>query len=488
MFACGLVHCSIFFLIRMGNTSPRSSRNSQQRALKNSHNDDQALRQIARKIEEKENICIAMQKDIDLAILQGNTKDIESLKNDINANLIDLNQVFKIQNIPDGMVNLTKAGMVKHTFETNLAKLKSLEPQQEKNSTENSSNGNPDLVKDLIRVDEEPSRLLNEKKLKSVADELTVLKDWFARSGSDYDVYCVLDKGGFYLQTDLRNIEIPTTSPLHQRKHDLIDEVSAFRDSVSRRFADIQEQQNFIKALDTLLLELREAANEHDFEVIHKKALALHEQMPTSPWGNGLSSSKETVLKKLTEIEQSTLVLKEKCHRKKNSQKQIEPDGEPDLQIEDLPHDSSADQVENLYSNLDVVKQHKFDTNADDGLQNIQTATHPQNQLDFDLTRYTIYANEDVIHNMDYSSLGHEKYKVEIKKPPLPSPRNSEDAIINKLPRYWQKLNEILLADSSDETSRNEVVYIQKEMETAKNLFEEKMKLVLNKFEATVQL
>lgn len=478
----------------MGNTTPRSSRSSKLQTTMDLQKDGQELRQIARKIDEKENICIAMQKDIDSAILQGNTKNIELLKNEIDANLIDLHQVFLIRNIPRG--HLTKAGMVKHNFETNLAKLKSLELKQEKNSTENSPSGNPDLVKDLIEVNMEPSCLLLENKLKAVSDELTVLKDCFARSCNDYDIYCVLDKGGFYLKADLRNIEIPTTSPLHQRKQDLTEELSAFIDCVSRRFAEIQEQHNFITSLDTLLVELSEATNDHDFEVVHKKALALRDQVPTSPWGSGLNSSKETVLKKLDELEQSTLILKENFSQKIN----LEPCGEKldlrknldrlDSQIESLSNDSRTDIEENLYSNFDVFKQLQFGTNANDVLQNIPTAIHPQNNFDFNLTRSTIYANEDVIQNVDYLALGerHKKTEVEIKKRPLPLPRNSEDTVINNLPRYWQKLNEILLVDSSDEINRKEVAHIQKQIETAKKLFEKKMELVLNKFEDSMEL
>lgn len=441
----------------MGNTSQRSSRNSKLQTRM----DDQELRRIARKIDEKENICIAMQNDIDLAILQGNTKNIELLKNEIDANLIDLNQVFQIRNIPRG--HLRKATIVKHNFETNLGKLKSLE----KNSTENSSSGNPDLVKDLIGVDVEPSCSLPENKLKAVADELAALKDCFARSCNDYDIYCVLDKGGFYLQADLRNIEIPTTSPLYQRKQDLTEELLAFRDSVSRRFAEIQEQHNFITSLDTLFVELNEATNKHDFEVVHKKALALRDQMPTSQWGSGLSSSRETVLKKLIEIEQSTLSLRDKYPQRSSLESNSEC-----FQIEGHSNDSSTDIEENLYSNFDVFKQHQFGTSANDVLQN--------------LTRRTIYANEDAIQNMDF--FRHNVSEVEIKKRPLPLPRNSEDTVINNLPRYWQKLNEILLADSSDETSRNEVDHIQKQIETARKLFEKKMELVLNKFEEAVEL
>lgn len=453
----------------MGNTSPRSSGNSKLQTTMDSRKDGQELRQIARKIDEKENICIAMQNDIDLAILQGNTKNIELLKNEINANLIDLNQIFQIRNIPRG--RLTKATIVKHNFETNLAKLKSLELQhQGTNSTENSSSGNPDLVKDLLGVDVEPSCLLPENKLKAVADELIALKDCFARSCNDYDIYCVLDKGGFYLQADLRNIEIPTTSPLYQRKQDLTEELLAFRVAVSRRFAEIQEQHNFITSLDTLFVELNEAANEHDFEVVHKKALALRDQMPTSQWGSGLSSSRETVLKKLIEIEQSTT-----CPQRRNLESSSEKLDTRnnidhfDFQIEDHSNDFRTDIEENLYSNFDVFKQHQFGTNSY-------------------LTRGTIYANEDAIQSMDFSVERHNVNEMEIKKRPLPLPRNSEDTVINNLPRYWQKLNDILLADSSDETSRNEVDHIQKQIETAKKLFEKKMKLVLNKLEDAVEL
>lgn len=492
------------FLFRMGNGS------SQQISRKTSfRRQSSEVKEICRRIDEKECIFIAMQAEIDKAITENNRQAMKSLLCEIAAHIMELQQ-WKQVNMPSS--ERGRCQRVIYNFEICMAKLKSIHNSDtavmKKNQVTGQENSkfypNPDIVSDLMTFnsidsrrsipehDDDQSELrtnslysnqpqINDDVFESVANELDVLKDQLQRPVEDITDYYKMNKGVFYLQVRLKDIEGPQGSTLNARKLELLKQLADFRNLLDRKSGELEEQADIIQEINTLEI-LVDSATEKELRGLEARALIFQEVVEKSLWDQRL---KLELLTRIARILERTTYSVSPTASTTNSVEQIyvnlnslQEEVNNSEALESIKSDAVLEQPpEDIYGNIEIIRQNV--------IPRVQRSSSNVSQ------RGTVYVNADVVsQNATANELSQsfQRHQELINKPPLPLPRNYEHKIVNDLPMHWQRLNEILDSEFISETDKMEVAEIRKHAEVAKNLFERKIKLIMQKCEECIEL
>ncbi|KAJ8957391.1 hypothetical protein NQ318_004871 [Aromia moschata] len=73
------------------------------------------------------------------------------------------------------------------------------------------------------------------------------------------------------------------------------------------------------------------------------------------------------------------------------------------------------------------------------------------------------------------------------KKKPIPSPRNKDAALVKEVPRYFERLNEILEKESVDSNDIEEVLHIRMNANDVKNALENKIEEIFRRYKENVE-
>ncbi|XP_066245891.1 uncharacterized protein [Euwallacea similis] len=470
------------------------SHNRSQRNSFRVHTNGFIINTVSSKIDDKDNVFISMEGDIRASMLSNDKDQMRNLISEITAHLVDLDQIRLVKNIPNA--DLGRYRKVRHNFEIALATLKStleLSPS----STEIKSQ-NPDLVSDLISLGGSSCSRNSitkhdqvEDLLRSIEEGLGELKEYLRRPGAHSDTFCNIDKSAFYLQVKLNDLEVSDESSLNKWKFHLLKDLADFRRIIEEKMGSLEEEEQLIKNINVLEVELEEAITEEDFKNLHIRARLFQEILQKFNWDNEAEVSKEWLMRKLIAVEKATAASRVYGNLSYKAQEELDSISSIDKALHE--HNGSYEKQneiygktilreENIYSNSESFQQ-KFSDYVDDEEMygNIETIRQQLQSLR-NSQRGTVYVNEEIIKQYPRNSMeNQENLSSNASKRPLPLPRNFENNLITSLPKSWQRLNKILESGQLSDTQKMEVVEIRKQAEIAKNLFERKIRKIMEK-------
>ncbi|XP_066139887.1 uncharacterized protein [Euwallacea fornicatus] len=475
------------------------SHNRSQRNSFRSHANGSIINTVSSKIDDKDNVFISMQGDIQVSMNSNDKAQMRNLISEITAHLVDLDQIRLVKNIPN--MDLGRYRKVRHNFEIALATLKStleLAPS----STEIKSQ-NPDLVSDLINFgvsscssDSITNNNHLEDLLRSIDGELGVLKDNLGRSDGHSDIFCNIDKGAFYLQAKLNGLEISNESPLNKWKFRLLQDLSDFRKVVARQIRSLEEREQLIKVINLLEVKLEGATTKEDFERLHSKARELQEILQKFPWEHEVGVSKDQLMKKLVMVENATSASQIYGNLSYQAQEELKSINSIDKVLQEYSGSYENHEIygrttlreTNLYDNYEAFQQKLSDCVDDEEIYGNMETIRQEQQSPRISQRGTVYVNEEVIKQHSHGSMDNQEKLSNVSKRPLPLPRNFENNLIASLPKNWERLNQILESEQLSDMQKEEVVDIRKQAEIAKNLFERKIRKIIEKYEDTMEM
>ncbi|KAH1025420.1 uncharacterized protein LOC109538972 isoform X2 [Dendroctonus ponderosae] len=481
----------------------------------NTNSYSQRRNEVNQKIQEKNHICIAMNEEVQEAIESKDPTIVKKLMAEVAAHMIDLQQ---LRSMELSSSERGRSQRILKNFEMFMASLKSvLVPEspafQSSSRPCNSSRIEPDIVSDLIHLENSDSTRRNsslttpessanpsathsqrqkdlplhtstchaiEGVFQAIVSEFDFLKDKLQRPIDDIGEYYQIDKGVLFLQLQLNSVELPDNSPLYATKFKLLEQLESFRLLLDQKSGELEEQQQLAKEVNTLELKLDSAVTEQELQCLNKRAQLIQETIKNGIWDDNLVENKADILKRLFAI-----LVKINCASKTEDTELDELEGirSIDRILEEEAEKLNINDDEELYANV----PHRSRSEVDLQPRLRRTSSNVSQ-------RGTVYINADVIRQNTTSdkpqifSNSVQKYLEPINKRPLPLPRNYEEKVINDLPNQWRRLNKILNSQLISDAEKSEVAEIRKQAEIAKNLFERKIRKIMDKVEESVEL
>ncbi|XP_050299577.1 uncharacterized protein LOC126738344 [Anthonomus grandis grandis] len=408
---------------------------------------------IFSKLEQKESIFPAIQEEIEYASAIHDRKQLKSLACELAAHILDLNQLKHVKLDKDDQ---TRRLVATEKYEMALGKLKSILSIPE--------------VTDTISDDKETDSSVAPKNLED--EELCCLtaqydKLWnqIVNTQVSLDDYCQIDRDLFCLQVRLRDFQITPESSLF----DINNEVSKLRTVVNKRIDNLELFDHFSQQIKTLELRVAiEDGNKQELSHLDEATRSLENDIEDTNWEDGLIERKTELLCSLNKVKQNIKA----------------SDIKKDIKVDKY---CEADTFEEIYGNIDIIRKCTPDISINHEADNLppplprrkmKTAPAGSNE------RGTIYINNDILQVSD-----HIPSILKVKsRPPQPLPRRSEEKVINNLPKYWMRLDELVQQEFATEEDKLEILQIRKHAEEARMMFERRLAELADKFQESIDI